>query len=85
MRTRKQPKGDKNIIGTRIEEKRLKIGMHQKELLAQLQVSGIDMNASAISKIEGQIRSVADFELLAISKILNVSVYWLLTGEEEQK
>ncbi len=56
--------------------------MKQKELLAQLQVRGVDLNASGLSKLEGQIRSVTDFELLALSDILNVSVSWLLTGLE---
>ena len=52
--------------------------MKQKELLAQLQVNGVDMNASGLSKLEGQIRYVTDFELAALSRILNVSVDWLL-------
>ena len=52
--------------------------MKQKELLAQLQVNGVDMNASGLSKLEGQIRSVSDIELIALSKILGVSVEWLL-------
>ncbi|WP_330587311.1 MULTISPECIES: hypothetical protein [unclassified Acutalibacter] len=56
--------------------------MKQKELLAQLQVRGVDLNASGLSKLEGQIRYVTDTELLALSRILNVSVMWLLTGEE---
>ncbi len=82
MRLRKQPLGDKNIVGARIESVRKKLGMRQKELLAQLQVKGIEMNASGLSKIEGKFRSVLDYELLAFSEILGVSVYWLLTGEE---
>ena len=56
--------------------------MKQKELLAQLQVRGVDLNASGLSKLEGQIRYVTDTELLALSQILGVSVMWLLTGEE---
>jgi hypothetical protein len=36
------------------------------------------MNASGLSKLEGQIRSVSDIELIALSKILGVSVEWLL-------
>ena len=55
-----------------------------RELLAQLQVRGVDLDASGLSRLEGQIRFVTDFELLALSDILNVSVYWLLTGEEKQ-
>ncbi|WP_322173348.1 hypothetical protein [Acutalibacter caecimuris] len=54
--------------------------MKQKELLAQLQVRGVDLNASGLSKLEGQIRYVTDMELLALADILGVSVMWLLTG-----
>lgn len=82
MRLRKQPIGDKNLIGARVEEARKSQGMKQKELLAQLQVRGVDMNSSGLSKLEGQIRFVSDYELLAIAQILNVSVSWLLTGEK---
>jgi len=78
MRLRNQPIGDRNIVGTRIEQTRKKMGMKQKDLLAQLQVKGLDMNASGLSKLEGQIRYVPDFELLAISEVLGVSVDFLL-------
>ncbi len=78
MRVRKQAVGDRNIVGQRIEEKRKSIGMKQKDLLTQLQVEGIDLNASGLSKLEGQIRSVSDKELIVIAKTLNVSVLWLL-------
>jgi transcriptional regulator with XRE-family HTH domain len=82
MRLRSQPLGNKNLIGARVESARKSLGMKQKELLAQLQVRGVDLNASGLSKLEGQIRFVTDFELLALSDILGVSVNWLLTGEE---
>ena len=85
MRLRKQALGTRNLVGARVEMARKSQGMKQKELLAQLQVNGVDMNASGLSKLEGQIRFVTDFELLALSEILNVSVYWLLTGEEREK
>ena len=65
-----------------MENARRNQGMKQKELLAQLQVRGVDLNASGLSKLEGQIRYVTDTELLALSQILGVSVMWLLTGEE---
>ena len=59
-------------------------GMKQKELLAQLKVRGVDINASALSKLEGQLRTVTDIELLAFAEILDVDVFWLLTGESQQ-
>ena len=82
MRLRGQPLGTKNLIGARVENARRNQGMKQKEHLAQLQVRGVDLNASGLSKLEGQIRYVTDTELLALSQILGVSVMWLLTGEE---
>ena len=81
MRLRKQALGNRNLIGARVEQARKGLGMKQKELLAQLQVYGVDMNASALSKLEGQMRSVNDFEIVALANILNVSVDWLLGRE----
>ena len=78
LRLRKQALGDRNLIGSRVEAARKKQVMKQKELLAQLQVSGVDMNASGLSKLEGQIRFVTDVELVALADILGVSVDWLL-------
>ena len=82
MRVRKQAVGERNIVGQRIEEKRKSIGMKQKDLLTQLQVAGIDLNASGLSKLEGQIRGVFDYEIVIISKVLGVSLPWLLGIEE---
>ena len=83
MRLRAQPLGSKNLVGARVETARKSQGIKQKELLAQLQVRGVDLSASGLSKLEGQLRSVTDFELLALADILNVSLRWLLTGEEK--
>ena len=78
MRIRKQPLDTRNICGARVEMARKNQGMKQKELLAKLQAAGIDLNASGLSKLEGQIRYVTDYELSALADILNVSVDWLL-------
>ena len=78
MRVRKQELGDRNIAGARVEQRRKAIGMKQKDLLTQLQVRGVDLNASGLSKLEGQIRSINDYELIALAEVLGVSVNWLL-------
>ncbi len=78
MRLRKQELGTRNVVGARIEMKRKELGMKQKEFLAQLQVAGMDINASGLSKLEGQVRSVCDFELIIIAKVLGVDICWLL-------
>ncbi len=82
MRIRKQALGDRNIIGAKVEAKRKSIGMKQKDLLTQLQINGIDLNASGLSKLEGQLRFVTDFELVAIAKVLGVSINWLVGDED---
>ena len=78
MRIRKQALGEKNIIGRRVEAQRKALGMKQKDLLVQLQIKGIDLNASGLSKLEGQLRGVNDYELKAIAEVLEVTVNWLL-------
>lgn len=82
MRIRNQALGDMNIIGEKVEKQRKAIGMKQKDLLAQLQIRGIDLNASGLSKLEGQLRGVTDYELKAIAESLDVSVNWLLGIDE---
>ncbi len=81
MRLRKQALGNRNLVGAKVEMARKKKGMKQKELLAQLQVRGVDMNASGLSKLEGQIRFVTDIELAALADILELSVDYLLGRE----
>ena len=83
MRLRTQQLGSRNKVGARVERKRKELGMKQKDLLVRLQVKGIELNSSGLSKLEGQIRSVNDFELIALSEALGVSVAWLLGLENE--
>lgn len=82
MRLRKQELGDRNIVGARVELRRRELGLKQKELLAKLQIMGIELNASGLSKLEGQIRSVPDYEVLVLAEVLDVSVLWLLGIED---
>lgn len=83
MKTRKLKLGDRNIIGARVTQARLFRKMKQNELLAKLQLAGIDISAPALSLLEGQKRPVSDIELNAIADILQISVNWLLGREEE--
>ena len=56
--------------------------MKQKDLLLQLNSKGIEMNASGLSKLEGQIRQVNDYELVALAEIFGISVTKLLGIEQ---
>lgn len=82
MRIRKQPVGDRNIVGVRVEQARKAQNMKQRELLTKLQMKGIELNASGLSKLEGQLRCVNDYELVALAEILDVSIQWLVGKEE---
>jgi transcriptional regulator with XRE-family HTH domain len=46
--------------------------------VARLQVLGLKVDQSTISKIEQGTRPVLDFEAVALAKALKVSVSWLL-------
>ena len=74
MKPRRIPYGDKNICGARIEALRKERGMKQMELVSKMQLMGVDINPSSLSKLEGQSRIASDVELLAISRILKVTM-----------
>ena len=70
--------GKKNICGNRVHEARCKLRLTQSDLAAKLQINGIIIERDSISRIEIGTRFVADYELRELSRILNVSVDWLL-------
>ncbi len=71
-----------NISGARIRQVRLKNNLDQVELAAALNVDyGIKLEQSDISEIERQVRSLKDYELDAISKVLDIDPIWLLRGD----
>lgn len=71
-----------NICGPRIKKVRLDKSVAQADLSAALEVDfGIHLSQSDISEIERQERSLRDYELDAISQILNVSPLYLLRND----
>lgn len=73
--------GRKNIAGSRIKSIREKNGWSQADLAAKLQLENVVVEQKAISRMERGERLIADYELLALSKVLEVSMEWLLTGK----
>lgn len=71
-------KGRKNICGNRVYEARAKKRLTQSELSAQLHVRGVMLERDSISRIEIGTRFVADYEVVEIAKVLDVSPMWLL-------
>ena len=57
----------------------------QTDLIARLQLSGVMMDQSTLSKIENGQRPVTDIELVALAKALKVSSAWLLGEKSETR
>ena len=70
--------GSKNICGTRVKEARKKMNLSQDNLAARLQTEGVNIERDSVSRIEIGTRFVADYELLVLCKILNVTPEYLL-------
>lgn len=70
----------RNIVGNRVRQARksAKPPITQMDLVARLQVQGIRIDRSGLSKIETGRRPVTDIEAVAFAKALKVSVAWLL-------
>ena len=84
MKPRKAGYSDKNICGAYIERIRKQLGMKQSTLKSKMQLMGVDINPSSLSKLEGQTRSATDIELKAIANILGVRVEELLQEIDEE-
>lgn len=76
--------GKKNISGDRIHRARTAMRLSQADLAARMQVHGVSIEREAISKMETGDRFITDYELLVFSRVLGVSVNWLL-GDTNQE
>lgn len=74
--------GKKNVSGDRIREARLKRRLTQEDLAAKFQIEGVIMERDSVSRMEIGTRFVTDYELMVLSKVLGVSMQWLVGLEE---
>lgn len=81
MRPRKEL-GNKNCVGATITKLRKERGWKQHELLAKMQVLGIDIGKSSISDLEGQNREVRGNELLVLADIFEIPIEQLYNQEK---
>ena len=70
----------RNIVSERVRQARkaTRPPITQTDLVARLQVLGMQIDQSGLSKIESGRRPVMDFEVIALARALKVSVAWLL-------
>lgn len=78
VKPRSKPPGDKNIVGTKVVRLRMDRGISQKDFLSQLQVLGMDISATSLSRLEGQYRLVQDYEVVILAKALGIDTKDLL-------
>lgn len=71
-----------NIVGKNIRLHRRKRRMTQQALSNRLELLGVYVCRGSVSRIEYGVRTVTDIELLAISRVLEVSVGELFAGNE---
>ena len=70
-----------NLIGAEVRKLRDQKNWSQEEFAARLQRNGWDISRGTLAKIEAQIRSVNDAEMLALSQVLEVPVQQLYPAE----
>lgn len=73
--------GSNNICGKKISEFRRKLDISQRELAEKLQLNGLDIDKNAIQRIEAGKRFVTDIEIVAFTKVFEVSFEELLSPE----
>ncbi len=76
-----------NIVGHKIRMARSMHNppMEQKDLLAKLQVEGLNITQPILSSIEHEKRMVSDIELKVFAKVLGVSIDWLVGNADNIK
>lgn len=79
-----QYNGKGNISGERIREQRLRRRLSQSALAAKMQTEGVIVEQDVISRIESGTRLVTDYELLALTRIFEVSSDWLIGAGAEK-
>ena len=72
-----------NIVGANVRALRKRCKMSQQALSNKLELLGVYVCRGSVSRIEDGSRTVTDIELLAIAKVLGVSVGEMFLDLEE--
>lgn len=76
----------RNIVGLRVREARFRNNpvLTQDELAIKLRQLGFSIDRVGVSKIETGLRQIHDYEVVLLAQALEVSVSWLLLGENRE-
>lgn len=74
----------RNLIGPQVRARRMKREWSQSELATKLQLAGLThLDRIGVAKIESQVRSVYDYEMMVIAEVLGVSPGAICPDEAE--
>lgn len=74
MKIRAHSYGSANVIGRNVERLRKEKNIKQKDFIARLQLTGLDVNPTSYSKLEGQVRTATDKEVYTIAMVLGTTM-----------
>lgn len=78
MFTNRTPDGRNNIVGVKIAQIRKNLRISQRELADRLQINGLDIDKNAVQRMESGQRFITDIEVVALAKVLSVTIEELL-------
>lgn len=64
----------KNNVGPQVRRRRYALGWSQSTLATKLQIAGMDISRSGVSKIEARLRHVDDRSLMFLADALKVPI-----------
>ena len=64
----------RNLIGSEIRRRRDQQGWSQEALATKLQPAGWDIDRSGVSKIEGRLMHVSDFQLMYFASLFRIEI-----------
>ncbi len=70
--------GKSNIVGNKIQQYREERNLSRQAISDKLMIIGFNISANSIYDIETGTRTVVDYEICAISKVLKIKVQDLL-------
>lgn len=73
-----------NIISDNVKKHRLKLGLSQADLCRELALIGVTMYPVDIYEIEYNLRTIKDYEVYALAKVLKITLYELFEGAENE-
>lgn len=64
----------RNVVGGNVRALRIKLGLSQEQFVARLNLIGLDLDRTSLSRLENYNREVYDYELVYFSKVLQVNI-----------